>query len=143
MIKASRLLFAFAVALCVLPAAISLAQQPSGLRGITPEDYFSFEFISDPNLSPDGKFVAYVLTKIDRSQNRRFGWWHQTAAAPPGSLLPARNRRLRLAGVLMENGSRFYRPGLRANQPPAPPRQLRWPAQHPQNKIAIRFICSQ
>jgi len=71
MIKASRLLFAFAVALCVLPAAISLAQQPSGLRGITPEDYFSFEFISDPNLSPDGKFVAYVLTKIDRSQNRR------------------------------------------------------------------------
>jgi dipeptidyl aminopeptidase/acylaminoacyl peptidase len=40
-------------------------------RGITPEDYFSFEFISDPNLSPDGKLVAYVVMKIDRAQNRR------------------------------------------------------------------------
>src|SRR5256886_14785884 len=40
-------------------------------RGITPEDYFSFEFISDPHVSPDGKLAAYVLTKIDRAQNRR------------------------------------------------------------------------
>jgi dipeptidyl aminopeptidase/acylaminoacyl peptidase len=40
-------------------------------RGITPEDYFAFEFVSDPNLSPDGKYVAYVVTKIDRAQNRR------------------------------------------------------------------------
>jgi Tol biopolymer transport system component len=49
------------------------AQQCSvkNLRGITPEDYFAFEFISDPNLSPDGKLVAYVVTKIDRAQNRR------------------------------------------------------------------------
>src|SRR5207237_118553 len=37
----------------------------------TPEDYFAFEFASDPNLSPDGKLVAYVVTKIDRAQNRR------------------------------------------------------------------------
>jgi dipeptidyl aminopeptidase/acylaminoacyl peptidase len=44
------------------------AQPP---RGITPEDYFAFEFISDPNISPDGKLVAYVVTKIDRAQNRR------------------------------------------------------------------------
>src|SRR5229473_884809 len=41
------------------------------LRGITPEDYFAFEFASDPNISPDGKLVAYVVTKIDRAQNRR------------------------------------------------------------------------
>jgi len=40
-------------------------------RGVTPEDYFSFEFISDPNISPDGKLVAYVVTRIDRAQNRR------------------------------------------------------------------------
>jgi dipeptidyl aminopeptidase/acylaminoacyl peptidase len=46
------------------------AAQPSP-RGITAEDYFSFEFISDPNISPDGKLVAYVLTKVDRAQNRR------------------------------------------------------------------------
>src|SRR5437660_2667643 len=52
-----------------LLVAVEQAQQSS--RGITPEDYFAFEFISDPNISPDGKLVAYVVTKIDRSQNRR------------------------------------------------------------------------
>src|SRR6202521_417107 len=40
-------------------------------RGITPEDYFSFQFIGDPHLSPDGKAVAYVLTTIDQKKNRR------------------------------------------------------------------------
>src|SRR5260221_14539482 len=55
---------------CVLALAGLAAAQPSP-RGITPEDYFSFEFISDPQISPDGKLVAYVLTKVDRAQNRR------------------------------------------------------------------------
>jgi len=57
------LIYLFAVAFVVL------AQQSP--RGVTPEDYFSFEFISEPNISPDGKLVAYVLTRIDRAQNRR------------------------------------------------------------------------
>src|SRR6266404_9198233 len=52
-------------------SAAAPAQPPSTPRGIMAEDYFSFEFISDPNISPDGKLVAYVLTKIDRAQNRR------------------------------------------------------------------------
>src|SRR2546422_4699002 len=55
---------------CVM--AITLAAQNSNpSRGVTPEDYYSFEFASDPHLSPDGKLVAYVVTKIDRAQNRR------------------------------------------------------------------------
>jgi dipeptidyl aminopeptidase/acylaminoacyl peptidase len=40
-------------------------------RGITPEDYFAFQFISDPHLSPDGEAAAYVLTTIDQKKNRR------------------------------------------------------------------------
>jgi dipeptidyl aminopeptidase/acylaminoacyl peptidase len=40
-------------------------------RGIMPEDYFSFEVISDPHISPDGKAIAYVLTTIDQKKNRR------------------------------------------------------------------------
>src|SRR5437660_12356423 len=52
-----------------LLVAVEQAQQSP--RGITPEDYLAFEFISDPNVSPDGKLVAYVVTKIDRAQNRR------------------------------------------------------------------------
>jgi dipeptidyl aminopeptidase/acylaminoacyl peptidase len=39
--------------------------------GITAEDYFSFEFISDPQLSPDGQWVAYTVATIDQKANRR------------------------------------------------------------------------
>jgi dipeptidyl aminopeptidase/acylaminoacyl peptidase len=58
-------------ALILFAAAVTGASQNGGTRGVTPEDYFAFEFISDPNISPDGKLVAYVVTKIDRAQNRR------------------------------------------------------------------------
>src|SRR4051812_37256609 len=54
--------------LCLIVTATAIAQAP---RGITPEDYFAFEFLSDPHISPGGKLVAYVVTKIDRAQNRR------------------------------------------------------------------------
>src|SRR2546429_5883456 len=57
-----------ALVLCCCVAFSVRAQSP---RGITPEDYFAFEFASDPNISPDGKMVAYVVTKVDRAQNRR------------------------------------------------------------------------
>lgn len=56
-----------ALAICISASAL-FAQQ---LRGITPEDYFAFEFVSDPNIAPDGKSVAYVVTKVDRNLNRR------------------------------------------------------------------------
>jgi dipeptidyl aminopeptidase/acylaminoacyl peptidase len=51
-------------------SAIAAVAQPAP-RGITPEDYYAFEFLSDPNISPDGKLVAYTVTKVDRAQNRR------------------------------------------------------------------------
>jgi dipeptidyl aminopeptidase/acylaminoacyl peptidase len=63
-LSAATLFLSFAV----LAPAVAAQQSP---RGVTPEDYFSFEFISDPNISPDGKLVAYVSTKVDRAQNRR------------------------------------------------------------------------
>jgi len=63
--KALRLLSL--LVLCFFATSTCFAQ----LRGITAEDYFAFEFLSDPHLSPDGKIVAYVVTKIDRAQNRR------------------------------------------------------------------------
>src|SRR6266849_4308348 len=51
-------------------SAIAAVAQPAP-RGITAEDYYAFEFLSDPNISPDGKLVAYTVTKVDRAQNRR------------------------------------------------------------------------
>jgi dipeptidyl aminopeptidase/acylaminoacyl peptidase len=47
------------------------AIQAQTKRGITPEEYFSFQFIGDPHLSPDGKVVAYVVTTINQKKNRR------------------------------------------------------------------------
>jgi dipeptidyl aminopeptidase/acylaminoacyl peptidase len=58
-------------------------------RGITAEDYLSFKFLSDPQISPDGKRVAYVQTTIDTAQNRRVSAIWLAAAdggAPPASL---------------------------------------------------------
>src|SRR5215472_2648348 len=63
-----RVLGTICFCLCV---AVVQGQQGGPRRGITPEDYFAFEFLSDPNLSPDGKMVAYVVSRIDRTQNRR------------------------------------------------------------------------
>jgi dipeptidyl aminopeptidase/acylaminoacyl peptidase len=51
------------------PADLLRAQQTK--RGITPEDYLSFQFAGDPHLSPDGNTVAYVVTTIDQKKNRR------------------------------------------------------------------------
>jgi dipeptidyl aminopeptidase/acylaminoacyl peptidase len=42
-----------------------------GKRGITPEDYFAFENISDPHISPNGHDVAYVMATVDQKKNRR------------------------------------------------------------------------
>lgn len=69
--KMSRGFFSISTLIACLFVVAGLATAQPAPRGITPEDYFSFEFISDPNISPDGKLVAYVLTRVDRAQNRR------------------------------------------------------------------------
>ena len=76
----SARLRAFVLVLCVVPTVLGQA-----LRGITPEDYFSFESLSDPHLSPDAKLAAYVVTKVDRAQNRRSSsiWLVATDGATP------------------------------------------------------------
>jgi dipeptidyl aminopeptidase/acylaminoacyl peptidase len=60
-----------ALALILFSTSLAWAQQVGTLRGITPEDYYAFEFLREPRISPDGKLVAYVLQAIDRKQNRR------------------------------------------------------------------------
>ncbi|MDQ7054293.1 MAG: prolyl oligopeptidase family serine peptidase [candidate division KSB1 bacterium] len=38
---------------------------------LTPEDLVAMQRVSQPQLSPDGKTVVYVLTETDRQENRR------------------------------------------------------------------------
>ncbi|NDJ13218.1 MAG: S9 family peptidase [Acidobacteriia bacterium] len=60
--RTSRLFLVFFLLLTAASAA---------KRGVTPEDYFAFENIADPRISPDGRQVAYVFSTIDLKQNRR------------------------------------------------------------------------
>jgi dipeptidyl aminopeptidase/acylaminoacyl peptidase len=64
--------------------AVSAQEQPKG-RGITPEDYYAFEFVGDPHLSPGGRWVAYVVTTVDQRQNRRLSqiWLAATDGSRP------------------------------------------------------------
>ena len=56
-----------------IPTAFLVSVFLSGAekRGITSEDYFAFQNISDAHISPDGKQVVYVLTTVDQKRNRR------------------------------------------------------------------------
>jgi dipeptidyl aminopeptidase/acylaminoacyl peptidase len=53
----------------VLLALAASAQTPR--RGVTAEDYLAFEQAGDPQISPDGRSVAYTVTTINQKTNRR------------------------------------------------------------------------
>ncbi len=77
---------ALAVSLLLSCAAASLvAQVAQKQRGITAEDYYAFESLGDPRLSPDGRWVAYVVTTVDQRQNRRLSqiWLAATDGSRP------------------------------------------------------------
>ncbi len=57
------------IALLGVLAAICVTAQPR--RGVTADDYLSFETAGDPQLAPDAKTVAYTVTTIDQKANRR------------------------------------------------------------------------
>src|ERR1044071_749491 len=78
---------ALAVSILMSCAAPTPAQVSRPQRGITAEDYYAFEFLSDPHLSPDGQWVAYVVTNVDQRQNRRLSQiWLAAADGPRSSL---------------------------------------------------------
>ncbi|SPE42691.1 putative Uncharacterized peptidase YuxL [Candidatus Sulfopaludibacter sp. SbA3] len=80
--------------LCVILLPALATPTLAARRGITAEDYFAFESIADPHISPDGKQVAYVVTTVDQKKNRREnGIW---VVAIDGTSAP---RRLTAEGV--------------------------------------------
>src|SRR3981081_3317242 len=76
-----RSLFVASLVLCSVIGQNAIQAQTK--RGITPEEYLSFQFIGDPHLSPDGKVVAYVVTTINQKKNRReSAIWSLTIESP-------------------------------------------------------------
>jgi Tol biopolymer transport system component len=58
----------------ILLVAMLLATAPAWaqVRGVTAEDYLSFETLGDPHFSPDGATIAFTVTTVDQKQNRRY-----------------------------------------------------------------------
>jgi dipeptidyl aminopeptidase/acylaminoacyl peptidase len=73
--------------------AVAPAQaQENGRRPIQVDDLFRFERVSDPQISPDGKHVAYVLGTVDLAGNRSTSdiWLLKTSGGEPRPLTSAR-----------------------------------------------------
>src|SRR5712692_3459912 len=60
----------------------TLAQQK---RAMTPEDILAIKNVSDAQVSPDGKWVAYVVTSVDMNENASDAdvWLVSTAGGDP------------------------------------------------------------
>jgi dipeptidyl aminopeptidase/acylaminoacyl peptidase len=76
---------ALALLLSLFAQAANISARQPAKRGVTPEDYYAFEFLGDPRMSTGGKWVAYVVTTIDQRQNRRLSqiWLAATDGGRP------------------------------------------------------------
>src|SRR5436305_7294146 len=50
----------------VVLASASLAAQPQARRPLEPSDIFELKTVGDPRISPDGQWVAYTVTTLDK-----------------------------------------------------------------------------
>ncbi len=67
MLRPMRLLLSSLALAALLPAAL-LAQAP---RAITPADLLRLRAVGDPQVSPDGEWVAYTVGTIDAAKDKR------------------------------------------------------------------------
>ena len=56
--------------ICLILFAVPAAVYAEGKRPMTIDDLFRFKRVSDPQISPDGKLVVYVLTTVDLDANK-------------------------------------------------------------------------
>jgi hypothetical protein len=61
--------FVVAAGLSLLGTRVAQAQPAAVPRGMTFEDVMTLKQVGDPQLSPDGRWVAYVVTTPDTVEN--------------------------------------------------------------------------
>jgi dipeptidyl aminopeptidase/acylaminoacyl peptidase len=59
----------FLLSLCAYQAAIA-ADAPAARRTLTADDFYRVQDVSEPQVSPDGQWVAYVLTTNERESDQ-------------------------------------------------------------------------
>jgi len=81
----------FSLLFCLVTVA-PLSAQENGRRPIKVDDLFRFKRVADPQISPDGKLVAYVLGTVDLAGNRTTSdiWLLSTAGGEPRPLTTAK-----------------------------------------------------
>ena len=86
--RLNRFLAGFTSAAALIFAAGSLASPAAAQRPITIDDYFQIREVHDPQVSPDGKWIAYSvktpLLKTDKNEERI--WMIPTAGGEPIAL---------------------------------------------------------
>src|SRR3954454_19437966 len=60
----------FRLTLAALALILSVAPLRAQTRPMELEDMFRFKRVSDPQISPDGKRVAYVIAEVLKDENR-------------------------------------------------------------------------
>lgn len=63
--KSSRVLSVLFI-LCVGASATVAADTAAARRTLNVEDFYKIQTLTDPQVSPDGQWVAYVVTTNDR-----------------------------------------------------------------------------
>src|SRR5258706_5537249 len=56
---------AFAVFAFIITAASAQTKRP-----LNPSDFYRYVDVSDPEISPDGKWCAYVVTRVDTAKDK-------------------------------------------------------------------------
>jgi len=85
--KISPTVLATAVLFLHISLPAPAADTPPPRRALTPDDFYNMQIITDPHVSPDGKWVAYVVSTNDRGadEDRSAVWmvsWDGTQQIP-------------------------------------------------------------
>ncbi len=76
---------ATAILLAAVAGASGAQQSPNGKRAFTPTDYYKVTNLAAPEISPDGKLVAFTVTTVKEKDNKRHSevWVVPTTSGAP------------------------------------------------------------
>src|SRR5262245_49588517 len=81
---------------CLFAFGSALAADAGKRRPLTLDDMFRFQRVADPQLSPDGRWVVYVVTTVtdkDKNQTQAHLWLAGTDGTPPRELTTVANKK--------------------------------------------------